>query len=223
MHSQRVVLLAGASGLVGAHLLERLASDISVGEIRVLSRNPIKNLPVKATEILIDFSNPSALRACMDSVHVVFCCIGTTLKKAGSKEAFREVDYSIPLRLAQAASDVQVPKFIAVSSVDADPGSSRFYLRTKGEMERDIGALPFTKLAFIRPSLLLGSRAEFRPAEQISAFFMRLFAFAFVGPLKKYRAVPAETVAKAMLSVSHSINNQRVYEGEVIHWLGRYA
>ncbi|MBK9637203.1 MAG: hypothetical protein IPO63_05090 [Bacteroidetes bacterium] len=109
---------------------------------------------------------------------MLFCCIGTTIKKAGSQEAFRKVDYQIPLDLAALAEKARINKFIVISSLGADPLSNNFYLKTKGEMERDpIKGYSFQNSAFVRPSLLLGPRHEFRFGERFAQFFMVLFSF----------------------------------------------
>lgn len=224
MHGNNLkeVVLAGATGLVGSRLLDMLLSDVTVSRVVVLARREPEVQHKKLQTILTDFSNLSPLVKQLRDFDILYCCMGTTMKTAGSKEAFLQVDYHIPLHLAEMAASAGIKKFIAISSLGADPASSNFYLRTKGEMERDIDAnYRFVKLAFVRPSLLLGPRKEFRMGERIGQFFMVMFSFALVGRLRKYRPIHDYNVAKAMISVSNSVNNQRVYESLELEWLGR--
>ncbi len=147
---KRSVVLAGATGLVGSRVLELLQSDLTVDKIYVLSRKEPDHLPSKAELIRTDFTRLQDLAARILHAETLFCCIGTTMRKAGSKEAFRAVDYEIPLQLAALASEAGIKKFLVISSLGADPESKNFYLQTKGEMERDIDArFRFKKLAFL--------------------------------------------------------------------------
>ncbi len=221
MFKTRNVILAGSSGLVGRQLLTELIQDISVGKILLLNRRPSGVQHAKIEEVITDFSDLHKVEQKFLGFEVLFCCIGTTMKIAGSKEAFMKVDYNIPIQLAESAVRKDVKKFIVISSLGADPKSSNFYLQTKGRMEEKIGALKFFKIAFIRPSMLLGPRKEFRLGEKIGQVLMLLFSFLMIGSLKKYKAISHETVAKAMLCLSHSVNNQRVYESDDLTYLGR--
>lgn len=212
----------GATGLVGSRLLDMFLADVTVERVVVLTRRELDIQHKRLETILCDFTHPDQYAKQLRDFDILFCCIGTTMKNAGSRDAFLEVDYHIPMRLAAMASKAGIRKFIAISSLGADPASSNFYLRTKGEMERDIDAnYKFTKLAFVRPSLLLGPRKEFRLGEKFGQFFMVLFSFAMIGRFRKYRPIHDFNVAKAMISVSNSVNNQRVYESLELEWLGR--
>jgi len=224
MHGNQLkqIVIVGATGLVGSRLLDLLLADVTVSKVVVLARRDTDLKHPKLEVILTDFSKLEKVAARLKDFSNLYCCIGTTIRNAGSKENFKEVDYHIPLRLAAMAAAAGIKKFIAISSLGADPSSSNFYLRTKGEMERDIDAgYKFQKLAFIRPSLLLGPRKEPRMGEKIGQFFMVLFSFAMVGRFRKYRPIHDYNVAKAMISVSNSVNNQRVYESLELEWLGR--
>lgn len=224
MHGNQLkqIVIVGATGLVGSRLLDLLLADVTVSKVVVLSRREPELEHRKLEVILTDFKKLDSLADRLKDFSVLYCCIGTTIRKAGSRELFTEVDYQIPLRLAAMASAAGIKKFIAISSLGADPNSRNFYLRTKGEMERDIDAgFKFQKLAFVRPSLLLGPRKEFRLGEKIGQFFMVMFSFALSGRFRKYRPIHDFNVAKAMISVSNSVNNQRVYESLELEWLGR--
>ncbi|MBK7964041.1 MAG: NAD(P)H-binding protein [Bacteroidetes bacterium] len=171
--------------------------------------------------MITDFEDLEKSVSKVKDAHALFCCIGTTLKKAGSKEAFRRVDYQIPLNLAAMAEKAGIKKLIIVSSLGADPNSNTFYLKTKGEMEKDIAVnYSFQKLAFLRPSLLLGTRHEFRLGERIAQFFLVLFSFLMIGRFAKYKPISDYKVAKAMISISNSLNNQKFYESEELMYLG---
>ena len=221
-NSLKTVVVSGASGLVGSKLMELLCENVTVKKIIVLSRRPLEFENPKVQVVLTDFTRLQAFQGKLEGADVMYCCIGTTIKKAGSRDAFRKVDYQIPYDLASLASRAEIPKLIIISSIGASPGSKNFYLRVKGEMERDISAdFRFQKLAFLRPSLLLGDRQEFRFIERIMQLLMYLFSFVFVGRFARYRPVSDQTVAKAMISISNSVNNQKVYESVELPWLGR--
>ncbi len=189
----RTVLLAGSTGLVGRECLRRLSADPDVDEVRALTRRPLaeaERLP-RVTEVLVDFENldrtPSLL-----GVHQVICALGSTIRKAGSRDAFRRVDYDYPLRLAHLALGHGATHFLLVSAVGADPRSWVFYSRVKGELEAAILALGFRSVTIARPSLLLGERAEFRLGEEIA----RRLAFLTPG---RYKPVAAWQVAEALV------------------------
>lgn len=197
----RVALLAGATGAIGGHLLGALLESPAYREVRVLTRRPLGREHPKLTSLTVDFTQlaqkTEALRA-----DDVFNCLGTTLKKAGSRDAFRTVDHHYVVALAQAAYAAGAQQFIGVSSVGASATSGSFYLRVKGEMERDVIAVGFSACHFMHPSLLLGDRAEFRPGEKFAQVLAPVWSPLMAGPLKKYRPVQTSEVAAAMLQVA---------------------
>jgi uncharacterized protein YbjT (DUF2867 family) len=132
----------------------------------------------------------------------VFCALGTTIRKAGSQEAFRRVDLELPLRAAEQALKAGAEQFVVVSSVGADAASKNFYLRTKGELERELAKLPFHAVHILRPSLLLGKRAEFRLGEAIAMKIAPALDLLTLGALCKYHSVRAEVVGKAMVAAA---------------------
>ena len=224
MHSNKLkkVVVAGSTGLIGSRLMENLMSDVTVSKMIVLARTKVEFNSPKVETLMVDFNDLSGVESKIQDADTLFCCVGTTMKIAGSKEAFRKVDYQIPIDLARLASKAHIKTFIAISSLGADPESTNFYLKTKGEMERDIDAgFKFNKLAFVRPSMLLGPRHEFRLGERLGQFFMLLFSFLMVGRIRKYRPVNDYKVAKAMVSIAGSLNNQKVYESSELEWIGR--
>jgi uncharacterized protein YbjT (DUF2867 family) len=192
--------IAGATGLTGQSLLKLLEHDKRFSRLFVLSRKSIKTTSGKTELILTDFEDQNWKKAF--PADVFFCCLGTTMKKAGSKEAFRSVDFDLVLQLASLAKLRGCRQFIGISSLGANKESSNFYLKTKGQIEAAITQLGFESCTFVRPSLLLGSRNENRPGEKIGILLTRLLNPLLVGPLKKYRGISSDTVAAAMLSIA---------------------
>ena len=216
------VAIAGAGGLVGSRLMEILLGDVSVSAIVVFSSTQRTYSHPKVKVIVTDYVGLDRHCNELERFDVLYCCVGSTIAKAGSEEAFRKVDYAIPLALANLASLCGISRFVVISSVGADANSKNFYLRTKGEMERDILELfHFRKLAFIRPSLIIGARDENRPMERWAQLLLYPLSGLFLGKLKKYKPLPDITIAKAMAAIYHSVNNQKVYEADDLEWLGR--
>jgi uncharacterized protein YbjT (DUF2867 family) len=132
----------------------------------------------------------------------VYCCLGTTIKKAGTQEAFRKVDFDYPIKIAALTQHLGANQFLIVTSLGANPHSRIFYNRVKGEVEEAIRKISFTTINIFRPSLLLGDRTEHRTGEKSGAFIMSGLKYVMVGPLRKYRAIQARDVAKAMVQVA---------------------
>lgn len=200
----RHALLAGASGLVGDRCLARLLDHPAYDRVTVLSRRPLARSHAKLYVELVDFDGLPSLRERCDDV---FCCLGTTIRKAGSQEAFRRVDHDYPLALARIGMAAGARQFLLVSALGADAKSSVFYSRVKGETERDVAATGLSKAIFMRPSILLGERHEQRPGEKAGIFAGRLIAPLLLGPLRKYRPIQADDVAAAMLyAANHDVH-----------------
>jgi len=177
--TRNTAVLAGATGLVGRYLQQVLEEDAFYDDRIALQR-----------------SDYAELR--LPPVTHLFCCLGTTIRKAGSKQAFRAVDFDLVLQFAQAGLDAGARRMMVVSSVGADARTSNFYLRVKGEMEEALNGLGFEALHIFRPSVLMGQRAEVRGGEQWGIRFARAFEWALVGGAKKYRPMPAGVLASAM-------------------------
>jgi uncharacterized protein YbjT (DUF2867 family) len=193
----KIATVIGASGLIGGLLLEQLINDSEFTLINVLSRRPINTGSNKVKNILLDFNDTSEIKKAAENSAVVFCAIGTTQKKVnGDMTAYKKVDLDLPIRIAQIVSDLNIPKFMLVSSVGADSKSNNFYLKIKGEVEAFTKQLPIQQVGFFQPSLLLGNRKEFRFGEKIAQLVIPLFNFLIPG---KYKAIEATVVAKAML------------------------
>jgi uncharacterized protein YbjT (DUF2867 family) len=193
------VLLVGATGLVGKVLLYQLIENERIGIIHVLSRRP---LTIKHHKVIVHETNFTDLTKDKEAFNVdaIFCCIGTTIAKAGSQDAFRKVDYDIPVLLSKLGHVTQVPSIHVVSAMGADKNASIFYNKVKGEMEESIMNSGITHVCIYRPSLILGNRNEFRMSELIAQKMLKPLRFLFAGPLAKYKPIEAKHVAKAMLN-----------------------
>lgn len=187
-------LVIGGTGLVGSHLLEQLDADKHFETIYALSRRPcathsrIVNI---VTELDAATGNEDLF-----NVDVVFCAIGSTIKKAGSQAEFRRIDYELPMHIARLAKARGVKKFVLVSSIGVTPDSKYFYLQVKYALERDLAALGFEQLSILQPSLIIGDRKEFRFGELISRVLMK-----YLNPLTpaRYRGVHARSIAATMI------------------------
>lgn len=215
----RTALLLGATGLVGRACLARLLEEPRYARVIAPVRRSALAAHPKLEERVVDFGSPPTFEPIDD----VYCAIGTTMKKAGSRAAFREVDLAIPLRLAERALAAGARRFALVSSVGADARASSFYLATKGELEDALAALGFESLLLFRPSLLVGEREENRTGERIGIAVARVIAGGMVGPLRRYRPIEADTVASAMIAAlaDDAPEGKVVYEHDRIVELAR--
>lgn len=193
--SGRTALVAGATGLVGSEILRQLAADQGYTGVRALVRRVPTGLPARVTPVMADFERLEQVAATLGADHV-FCALGTTIRTAGSQEAFRRVDYDYVVALARLARDLGAGHFLLVSSLGADRRSRIFYSRVKGEVETAVQALGYPSLTIVRPSLLLGNRAEFRLGEVLAKP---------LGPLmpRRYRPVHVRAVAATLIRAAH--------------------
>ncbi len=210
----RSALLLGASGLVGGHALNLLLADPAYDRVIVLVRRSLSRQQSKLEQHAVDFEQLEK-HAPLKRVHDVFCCLGTTIKKAGSQAAFRRVDFEYPVTAAKLAAQNGAEQFLLVTAVGANPGSAIFYNRVKGEVEEAIQKLPFRAIHIFRPSLLVGHRAEFRFGEKVGEILMKSFAFLLVGRRRKYRPIAALAVAAAMINVAKmSLTGVHIHESD---------
>ncbi|TVR33745.1 MAG: NAD-dependent epimerase/dehydratase family protein [Balneolaceae bacterium] len=193
----KTATLIGATGLIGSRLLNLLQEDAHFPEIRVLSYRPV-DFPHSGTQAhLIDFSDPDQFRSAIVGSDAVFCTVGTTQKKVGGDEqAYRKVDYDIPVNAARFCAETGCPRFLLVSSVGADSSAGSFYLKLKGEVEDAVKESGVPSISIFRPSILLGDRNESRPGETIGKVLMNAFSFLLPSRMKP---IDAEDVAEAML------------------------
>lgn len=204
--NKKTAILAGATGLVGTCLLRQLLSDPAYDTVIAVVRRPILPENNKLIQQVIDFGQLPEAIAGLHADHA-FCCLGTTIKAAGTKEKQHVIDHDYVVQFAQGAFDAGARYFAVVSSIGAGAGSSNFYLRTKGEMERDLRKIPFTGIHILQPSLLLGERHEFRTGEKTAIAVMKILNPLMVGGLKKYRGVEASAVASCMIRMQLAETN----------------
>ena len=220
----RTALIAGASGLVGGFLLRQLLEMPEYGRVVSLGRRTIDLVHPKLVQVTVDFAALEKVTAdlrCDDA----YCCLGTTIKQAGSPENFRAVDHVAVLAVAWAARRNGAERFFVVSALGANAQSRVFYNRVKGETEEALEVLDFPTLGIFRPSLLLGPRAEKRLGERIGAVLMWLAEPLLLGSLRQDRAIQAEVVARAMTRCSFGRPGQGVliFPSDEIQDLGAFG
>lgn len=201
--TEKSALIAGATGLTGTELVKVLLDHPAYDKVRVLVRRKLDLEHPKLEQIPIDFYRLEEYKKYFD-VDDVFCCLGTTIKKAGSQKAFRRVDYEYPLALATLAKSAGVKNFLVVSAMGADARSNVFYSRVKGQMEESIKKLELPALHIFRPSLLLGSRQEFRLGEKAASLLSPVVSPLLRGGMKRFKPIHAQQVAEAMCAAAQS-------------------
>ena len=194
----KTAIIAGASGLIGRELVSKLINSDQYGVVYIIARKKTGFEDKKIRELIIDFENLSQLTF-SEPIDDVFCTLGTTMKKAASRENFKKIDYEYVIELAKLGKHAGASRFLVISSMGANPDSIFFYNQIKGLTEEDLKRIGYNRLVILRPSLLLGKRPEYRFAERMSAFFMNVFNFMI--PLN-YKAIKAEKVAEYMLKMA---------------------
>jgi len=198
-----IALLAGASGLTGGCALDALLDAPEITRVIAVSRRPLGREHPRLANRIVQFERlETQLRGA--TCHMALCCLGTTLRKAGSQERFRAVDVGCVLAFARAAKAAGARRFVVISSVGADPDSRNFYLRTKGDMEQELEAVGFESLDILQPSMLLSRRGEMRPLELLACALMPLVNPLLRGNYLPYRGISARTVGAAMLGATRS-------------------
>ncbi len=206
------ILLAGATGLTGEHLLDRLLNEPTVECVLAPTRKPLAEHP--------RLDNPigplrTLLPQLSGDIDTAFCCLGSTLKEVGSQEAFRAIDHDLVLAFAERARELGARHLLVISSLGANPQSNLFYCRTKGEMEEALQAQDWPQLTIARPSQLLGPRMEIRPLERMTAPLSQLLP-------GKYRGIAACTLARALWRLALEDNDGvRIVESDELRKLGK--
>lgn len=217
----KTALIIGSTGLIGSHLLELLLASNDYEKVITFVRSASEIKHPKLTQHIVDFDKIETYKDLVQGDDF-FCTIGTTIKTAGSKEAFRKVDFEYPSQFAALAAQNKVKQFLIISSLGADVNSGNFYLKTKGEMEEFLKNSSFESVSVVQPSSLLGDRTEFRMAEKVGGFFMKVFSFLFLGKLKKYKPIESTVVAKALLKIAQRNNKgYKIYESDAIQEIGK--
>ncbi|WP_333984583.1 oxidoreductase [Ectopseudomonas khazarica] len=206
------ILIAGATGLTGEHLLDRLLSEPTVARVLAPTRRPLAAHP--------HLENPvgelqGLLPQLSGQVDTAFCCLGSTIKQAGSQDAFRAIDHDLILAFARRARELGARHLVVISALGANPNSSVFYNRVKGETEEALKAMDWPQLTIARPSLLLGARHEFRLGERLAAPLLRWLP-------GKYRGIDACALARALWRLAlEEEDGTRVIESADLRRLGR--
>lgn len=207
--NSRTALIAGATGLIGSALLDQLLASERYHNVIAIGRRKISREHPKLHNVIVDFDHLEQLNP--GKVNDVYCCLGTTIKKAGSAENFRRVDYDYVMNLSGWAEANDVARLILISAIGADANSRILYSRVKGEVERDIQKLNIREIHIFRPSLLLGDRKEFRLGERIGAGLTFLVTPLLSGKLAKYHPIEDVKLARAMYCAAFQ-------KEEGIHW-----
>ncbi|TCO06960.1 Rossmann-fold NAD(P)-binding domain-containing protein [Natronoflexus pectinivorans] len=208
----------GANGLTGSELAKILSQHPRVGKLYLAARKAIFDLPNHVSSInlkLGEIQIPS-------DVDVVFCCLGTTLKKAGSVEKFREVDHQAVLELGNRATQNGVKTMVVISSIGANSKSSNYYIRTKGETDEELLKLNIPSLYIVRPSLIEGKRIEKRFMEKMASMILKPFKIIFIGVLRKYKPIKASSLAHVMAYLAFNGHQNNIIESEEIHNIAQH-
>lgn len=199
----KTAVVIGATGLVGGHLVRRLGESAAIEQVVAVTRRPVSYESTHVINQVVDFNDLEQHRNVFKG-DVLFSCLGTTLKQAGSIEAQRVVDFDYQHQIAQLAAENGVNHYLLVSSAGADAKSKSPYLKMKGELEDAISNLPFERISILQPSLLLGERASFRLGEKVGSWVMPVLCK--LPLLKKYRPISGDEVAKKMVVLGSSGN-----------------
>lgn len=190
-----IALVVGSTGLIGTQLIQLLLKDDYYSKVKAVSRTPLALNHAKLDNIIVDFEK---LEQYQDQLKadVVFCCLGTTMKQAGSKEKFKKVDYEYPLQVAQIGKSNGASRYLLTSALGANKKSSIYYNQIKGQVEEAIDAVAFESFHIFRPSLLLGNRKEVRAGEDAAKLVYKFLGFLIP---KKYQGIESSKVAAALL------------------------
>ena len=197
----RSAAVLGATGLVGGHCLQALLDRAEFGKVLALGRRPVESQHPKLRQKLVQLGTLTGGDD-FSGITDVFCCLGTTIKQAGSQEAFRRVDHDYVVDAASAAYAQGAKQFLLVSSIGADTASRIFYSRVKGEVERDVSVIGFNAVHIFRPSFLVGDREEPRFREKAATTVSKALSFLFAEPFRKYKPIEARTVARVMVKIA---------------------
>lgn len=209
-------LVFGATGLIGKQLVRLLVESADYKEVILFTRKPIESTTPKVKVVTFDFANWEGVEQYFTPNAQVFCCIGSTKAKTPDLTEYRNIDFGIPVKLAEFAARGSCRGILIVSALGANDSSFNFYQKIKGEMEKEVQAKGVRETYFFRPALLLGERLEIRRGEDIGKMLNSVFSPLLFGPMKKYKGIEAEAVAKAMLKVAQKGYAKTVIESDKI-------
>ncbi len=215
----KAAVIAGSSGLVGVELLHQLCASKSYHHITLLVRRPSGFIHPKVEEVITDFDHLENIAGRVRG-DVFFSCLGSTRKKTPDKKRYYQIDHDYPLAMARMAQANGMQQFHLISAVGAATTSSNFYLKMKGETERDIAALPLPAIHIYRPSFLAGKREEQRIMEKIGLAVFKIINPLLLGRLRKYRSIDVKDVAKTMIRQSlKELSGVHYYESDEMQTL----
>jgi uncharacterized protein YbjT (DUF2867 family) len=200
----KIAWVAGGSGLVGSKLLPLLIDAGDYTRVLALSRRPLPHGHPRMANRIVRFDIPLDRQLAGMQCQDAYCCMGTTLRDAGSQEGFRAVDHDMVLQFARTALAAGAQRFIVISSLGASESSRSFYLRVKGQTERALTVMAFRALDILQPSVLIGARRGWRPLEFLAQGALWTFNPLLLGETARFRGIAAQTVAAAMLGAARS-------------------
>lgn len=210
---QKTAIIFGATGLIGGHLLQRLLDSPAYGKVIAVVR---RNLPLehpKLTTLIADFQTIESVKDQLVGDDV-FCCLGTTRRKTPDLKEYYRIDHDYPVAAARLTAAKGATSFSLVSAIGANPNSSNFYIRMKGETERDVQSVGFEYIHIFRPSLLKGNRNESRWMESVAEGLFTVIDPLLMGNLKRYRSITGTDVAHAMFAAAQ----QPTTGTEIYYW-----
>jgi len=205
----KTAIILGATGLTGNIILHKLIGDDRYKTIKLFSRSKIEGLPDKVEQFIGDLLNLEDFKPDFKADEV-YCCIGTTAKKTPDKVLYKKIDYGIPVTAAKLSKENNIPTFLVISAMGANEGSNVFYNKTKGQMEHDVLKRNIKNTFVLRPSLIGGERKERRLLEKIGLAVFQVIEPLFIGKLKQYKIIDAETIATAMIKLANNRSNTEV-------------
>ncbi|CAM1362084.1 conserved hypothetical protein [Tenacibaculum sediminilitoris] len=217
---KKTVIILGATGLTGSILLEKLLKDDRYKTIKLFSRKEIDGMPSKVKQFVGDILELENFKKDF-TADEVFCCIGTTAKKAPNKQLYKKIDFGIPVAAAKLSKANGIPTFLVVSALGANVKSSIFYSKTKGEMEQAVLSEKIEKTHILQPSIIGGDRQEKRIGEKIGLIVIKLLQPLFFGKLKKYKITEAEYIAQTMINLANSNSTKKIITSASINLLAK--
>jgi uncharacterized protein YbjT (DUF2867 family) len=214
----KTAIILGATGLTGSLLLEKLLQDNRYDTVKIFTRKSVQKKDPKLKEFIGDL-------LCLENFvkdftgDELYCCIGTTAKKTPDKTSYKNIDFGIPVIAAKLCKQQKITTFLVISAIGANPESSIFYSRIKGEMEQAILREEIPNTYILRPSIIAGDRNENRIGEKIGILVTKFLQFLLVGKLKKYRLIGADKIALAMIQLANAKPNITIIPSDKIETL----
>ena len=219
---KKTAIILGASGLTGGFVLQKLIEDERYDTIKLFSRSKIEGLPDKVQQFIGDLLELNQFKTDF-TADDVYCCIGTTAKKTPDKTLYKKIDFGIPVAAAKLSKENHIDTFLVISAMGANKNSTVFYNKTKGEMENSVLKQQIKNTYVLRPSLIGGDRQQTRLLEKIGLVIFKVIQPLFIGKLKKYKIVNAETIAQAMIGLANTKYSEVIITSEHINKLGNNA